>query len=124
MAPLNFDEPGRALIFPNQRKNPKHPQFDPNHNPKAPDYEGEFLGLDGVQYRIAGWLREGQNGKFLSCKITLPDPRYGRESHSQNDSGASQESPQAMEARIRRETEERVRAELQAQNDASDEIPF
>ena len=35
-----------------------------------PDYRGTFKGLDGVEYDIAGWLKDGQKGKFLSLKIS------------------------------------------------------
>lgn len=37
---------------------------------KAPDYRGSFKGLDGVEYDIAGWVKEGKHGKFLSLKVS------------------------------------------------------
>jgi hypothetical protein len=38
---------------------------------KAPDYTGK-LDVDGREYRIAGWLKDGKRGKFLSLKISEP----------------------------------------------------
>lgn len=43
-------------------------------NPKGPDYTGK-LNVGGKDYRLAGWLRDGQNGKFLSLKIEEPMQR-------------------------------------------------
>ena len=48
---------------------------------KSPDYTGK-LTMGGTEYRLAGWVREGQRGKFLSLKVSLPGderrPRAGR----------------------------------------------
>lgn len=36
-----------------------------------PDYRGTFKGLDGVEYDIAGWLKDKKDGgKFLSLKVS------------------------------------------------------
>lgn len=49
-------------------------------NPKGPDYTGK-LTMGGTEYRLAGWLKDGQRGKFLSLKVSLPGderrPRAG-----------------------------------------------
>lgn len=38
-------------------------------NEKGPDFTGEAT-LDGKEYELAAWIREGQKTKFLSLKIT------------------------------------------------------
>lgn len=38
---------------------------DKGDNPNRPDYKGEIL-IDGTLYEIAGWLKDGAKGKFLS----------------------------------------------------------
>ena len=39
---------------------------------KKPDYTGK-LNVNGKEYRLAGWIREGQRvGKFLSLDISEP----------------------------------------------------
>ena len=43
-------------------------------NPKRPDYTGN-LNVDGIEFRISGWIREGQNGKFISGQVQLKEPK-------------------------------------------------
>lgn len=38
---------------------------DQKGNEKAPGYRGDIM-LGGVVYEIAGWVKEGKNGKFFS----------------------------------------------------------
>ena len=49
---------GFGAIFKNDKKG----------NEKAPDYRGDAM-LGGSMVEIAGWLKEGKNGKFLSLTI-------------------------------------------------------
>jgi uncharacterized protein (DUF736 family) len=64
---LPYDNKNSGALFRDQDKK----------NPKAPDYTGK-LDVEGKEYRIAGWLRGGQNGKFLSLKIEEPMKRPNR----------------------------------------------
>ena len=41
---------------------------DKGDNEKRPDRKGS-LNVDGVDYWISGWLREGNGKKFLSLKV-------------------------------------------------------
>lgn len=41
-------------------------------NPKKPNYTG-LANIDGIEFRIAGWIREGKNGKFISGSVQLKD---------------------------------------------------
>ena len=47
---------------------------DKGSNPKRPDYTGN-LNVDGIEFRISGWIREGQNGKFISGQVQLKEPK-------------------------------------------------
>ena len=40
-------------------------------NERAPDYEGK-ANVGGTMYRVAGWIKEGQNGKWMSLKLEVP----------------------------------------------------
>jgi hypothetical protein len=37
----------------------------PNENPKWPQYEGSAM-INGQEYWLSAWLKEGQAGKFFS----------------------------------------------------------
>lgn len=54
--------PGSGSLFRN----------DKNGNERAPDYKGDLCLLDGEVVKIAGWLKDGQRGKFLSISIDRP----------------------------------------------------
>ncbi|CAB4126339.1 hypothetical protein UFOVP89_10 [uncultured Caudovirales phage] len=45
---------------------------DKGDNPKRPDYTGT-ANVDGIEFRISGWIREGAKGKFISGSVQLKD---------------------------------------------------
>lgn len=45
---------------------------DKGDNPKRPDYTGN-LNVDGIEFRVSGWVREGAKGKFISGSVQLKD---------------------------------------------------
>ena len=47
---------------------------DKGDNPKRPDYTGN-LNVDGIEFRISGWIREGQKGKFISGSVQIKEPK-------------------------------------------------
>lgn len=51
----NYDNTNKGVIFKNYKKG----------NEKAPDYKGN-INIEGKEYEIACWIREGKNGKFFS----------------------------------------------------------
>lgn len=79
---------GHGALFKNEKRT------SDNH----PHYKGSFKGLDGVEYDIAAWLKEGKNGKFMSLKV----------SHQ----------------RAREDAPEQPKAEPAKADDLDDEIPF
>lgn len=57
----NYDNTNSGVLFKNDKKG----------NEKAPDYKGK-INVNGKDYDLAGWLREGKTGNFLSVKISEP----------------------------------------------------
>lgn len=55
------NRPGSGALFRNE-----------TDNPKAPAYKGELCLEDGRMIRLAGWVKEGRKGKFLSLSIDKP----------------------------------------------------
>lgn len=68
---------------------------DKQGNDKRPDYTGTGADADGNPIRVSAWLKEGANGKFMSCRI-----------EPQQDKPASKPAPAKADA------------------DLDDEIPF
>lgn len=62
MTERNKDNTG--VLFRNDRK----------ENDKHPDRKGQCL-IDGKEYWVAGWLKDGKNGQFLSLAFTLKDAK-------------------------------------------------
>ena len=55
---MSYDNTNTGILFKN----------DVGDNPKRPAYKGK-IDVDGKEYQLAGWLREGKSGKFISLKI-------------------------------------------------------
>ena len=57
----NYDNTNSGILFKNDKKG----------NEKAPDYKGK-VNVNGKDLEIAGWIREGKSGQFLSLKVSEP----------------------------------------------------
>jgi hypothetical protein len=58
----NYDNSGN--LFKNKKK---------GDNEKAPDYEGACT-IGGQAFRMAAWIREGAQGKYMRVKFSYKDP--------------------------------------------------
>ena len=58
-------KPGSFSLFKNQYKDADN----------KPDYKGDGKDLDGNVIEVAAWLKEGANGKFMSCTFKLKEAR-------------------------------------------------
>jgi len=60
---MNYEKKeGDITIFKNKEKK----------NEKSPDYWGKLY-LNSEDLKVALWVRDGKNGKFMSGTVTLPD---------------------------------------------------
>ena len=57
-----YDNNLRGVLFRNDRKE------SDNH----PDYKGSAQ-IDGVEYWLSAWIKEGQKGKFMSLSFKAKD---------------------------------------------------
>lgn len=57
---MSYDNTNSGVFFKNEKK-----------SEKAPDYKGK-LNVNGKDFEIAGWIREGKSGKFISLKVSEP----------------------------------------------------
>jgi hypothetical protein len=55
-------------------------------NPKRPDYEGSAE-VDGVDYWISAWIKEGKSGKFMSLAFKPKDERPAQRRPDADDIG-------------------------------------
>lgn len=54
-----YDNTNRGVLFKNDKK----------ESDKHPDYTGK-INFDGKDMRLAAWIKEGQNGKFMSLTVS------------------------------------------------------
>lgn len=57
-----YDNQNRGVLFKNDRKE------QDNH----PDYKGS-INVDGTEFWLSAWIKEGQKGKFMSLSIKPKD---------------------------------------------------
>ena len=70
MANKEYDNELRGVLFKNDKK----------ESEKHPDYKGSAT-IEGTDYWLSAWIKEGQKGKFMSLSFSLkeeakkPDPK-------------------------------------------------
>lgn len=68
---MTYDNTNRGALFKNDRKQKE------NH----PDYTGK-IDVNGTEYQLSGWIKQGKKGKFLSLSVKPAQER--REPASRN----------------------------------------
>lgn len=53
-----YDDTNRFTLFRNDKQG----------NEKRPDYTGK-INIDGTEYRLSAWIKDGQKGKFMSGSV-------------------------------------------------------
>lgn len=60
----DFDNTNRGTLFENDKAG----------NPNRPDYTGK-ININGTEYRLSAWWRDGKTGKFLSLSVSESKPK-------------------------------------------------
>lgn len=60
---MEYDNTNAGILFKNDKRG----------NDKAPDYSGK-INVNGTDMRLAAWVKEGKNGKFMSLKVSELNP--------------------------------------------------
>ncbi|QRE00553.1 hypothetical protein [Burkholderia phage BCSR129] len=78
MSGQQYDNELRGVLFKTREK----------RNERSPDYNGNCQ-IDGVEYWVSGWVKEGRSGKFLSLSFNKKDqnaqPRRAASSDGDDD---------------------------------------
>jgi hypothetical protein len=61
-----YDNTNRGALFKNARKEKE----------THPDYNGT-INIEGVEYWISGWTKDGKKGKFLSLSVKPKEDKPG-----------------------------------------------
>lgn len=94
---MSYDNTDSGVLFKNDSK----------ERDNQPDYTGK-INVGGVEKRLAAWIKQGRNGKFMSLKVTdLQPPQDSRQERQPN--------PARQEPLTKMDT---------ALSDLDDEIPF
>ena len=64
---------------------------DKGDNPRRPDYRGK-LNVDGIEFTLSGWVREGANGKFISGAVAIVEAKQEERAKSAVE-GADEDVP-------------------------------
>lgn len=73
---MEYDNTNRGIISKNQNKT----------SDKHPDHSGS-LNVDGIDYWLSGWIKEGKNGKFLSLSVKPKDAKPSKKQAPKEDLG-------------------------------------
>ncbi len=61
---MSYDNTNSGVLFKNDRK----------ESAKHPDYQGN-INVDGVEFWLSAWIKEGQKGKFMSLSVKKKEQR-------------------------------------------------
>lgn len=76
-----MDYTNSFILFKNEKK-----------SEKSPDYTGEITLEDGTKKRLAAWIKQGKNGKFMTGKISEPQERSDQ-GYTEADKGYDRDYP-------------------------------
>jgi len=119
MAEKQYDNEKRGVLFKQREKN----------NERSPDYTGNVT-IDGKEWRLAGWIKEGRSGPFLSLSVSEPQNSSGgggnRPARQNSDDDGFMGSPAANNRREQpaRDSSRQERPKTASFDEMDDDIPF
>jgi hypothetical protein len=82
-----YDNTNKGVLFKNDRKD----------SDRHPDYTGN-INVDGVEFWLSAWIKEGQRGKFMSLSIKPKEEQ--RQQPQQQQSISQRAAPRRPDTRI------------------------
>lgn len=117
-----FDKTDTGTLGDNRFKEAdKHPDLTGRLEALSPDVIAAITA--GKQVRLAGWWRDGRDGKFLSLKVSTMRERAEQPSDAGVERQWPSTGPQANPSRARLAKPGTVEGNL-ARNTSADEFPF
>lgn len=103
MSQQQYDNTNRGVLFKNDRKD----------HESQPAYRGS-INVDGVEFWLSAWIKDGQKGKFMSLSVTPKEPAK-----------APAPAPQRTHGQMRQEARGSARPQSATGfDDMPDDIPF
>lgn len=65
-------KPGSFALFKNDKEGVE----------TRPDYKGDGLTLEGTPVWVSAWVKEGKNGKFMSCSMKAKDDKPSKQTNN------------------------------------------
>ena len=100
---MAYDNTNRWTLNKNDRKEKE----------THPDYKGS-INVDGVDYWLDGWIKDGANGKFISGSLKRKEARQGYSGSYNGDPATNRSGSVSNQPASRFET----------QADLDDDVPF
>lgn len=73
---MSYDNTNTGVLFKNDKQG----------NEKRPDYTGK-INVDGKDYQLSAWIKDGQKGKFMSLSVQEPLQKSEPASQKQEPAG-------------------------------------
>ena len=76
-------KPGSFALFKNDKEGVE----------TRPDYKGDGITIDGTPVWVSAWIKEGKNGKFMSCTMKAKEDKPSKPQGKQTSDDVDDDIP-------------------------------